>query len=359
MGGMRRLVPIGLAVIVVAAAFLISPIFRRVRSPDSTPYAGDFLHEWIGGYIVRAGDRTKLYDRRYATALQHDAQVVGFEFQPDGFFPIVYPPFYYVLVSPLSALPFQTAAALWAALSLACLAASLPLLGRAARPGASLALIAPAGGGGARGPSLGRGTELGRASRGRVLAGHRERGEQPEGSIPPPHPHDDVSPHAARVPVRGRLRVWVPGLQAAARHRDPARDAGEARVALRRGHTLKPVGDGRALARGRTRSVRRLLALNDGRRRVRRSAAGIPASRALPLRLLHLARGRTDDRRTPGDARLVRRDGVVARSTPFRAARSGAPPVSGTVLRSCARDRAPEPALPHLRSHHSPAAALV
>lgn len=142
---MRRLVPIGLAVLVVAAAFLISPNFRRVRSPDSTPYAGDFLHEWIGGYIVRAGDRTKLYDRRYAAALQHDAQVVGFEFQPDGFFPIVYPPFYYVLVSPLSALPFQTAAALWAALSLACLAASLALLGRAARPGASLDLIAPAG----------------------------------------------------------------------------------------------------------------------------------------------------------------------------------------------------------------------
>jgi len=135
----------GLAVLVVAAAFLISPNFRRVRGPDSPPYAGDFLHEWIGGYIVRAGDRTKLYDRRYATALQHDAQVVGFEFQPDGFFPIVYPPFYYVLVSPLSALPFQTAAALWAALSLACLAASLALLGRAARPGASLDLIAPAG----------------------------------------------------------------------------------------------------------------------------------------------------------------------------------------------------------------------
>src|SRR5262249_21283871 len=127
----------------------------------------------------------------------------------------------------------------------------------------------------------------------------------------------------------------------------------------RAGHAVTPVGAVGAPARGGTRSVRRLLALQDGRRRVRRSAAGIPASRALPLRLLHLARGRTDDRGTPGDARLVRCDGVVARSTPFRTARSGAPPVSGTVLRSCARDRAPEPALPHLRSHHSPAAALV
>ena len=141
---MGRLVPIALAAFVLAAVFLASPNFRFESGPDvSPPYGGDFLHEWIGGYVVRAGDGVRLYDRQYTTALQHDADVVGFEFKRDDYLPMVYPPFYYLLVSPLSALPFRTAAAVFAAFSVACLTISLALLGLATRPGASLDLVAP------------------------------------------------------------------------------------------------------------------------------------------------------------------------------------------------------------------------
>ena len=94
---MRLLVPIALSVLVVTAVLLVSPNFRPERGPDAIPYAGDFLHEWIGGYVIRAGDPARLYDREYTTALQHDPSLVGFEFRRDAYLPMVYPPFYYVL----------------------------------------------------------------------------------------------------------------------------------------------------------------------------------------------------------------------------------------------------------------------
>jgi hypothetical protein len=140
----RRFLPAGLSALVVSTVFLISPNFHPASGPDASPYAGDFLNEWVGGWVVRTGDPAKLYDRGYTTPLQHDAGLVGFEFRKDDYLPMVYPPFYYLAVSPLSALPFRTAAGLWAAVSLACLAASLGLLGRAARPGGTLDMVAPA-----------------------------------------------------------------------------------------------------------------------------------------------------------------------------------------------------------------------
>ena len=138
---MRLLVPIALSVLVVTAVLLVSPNFRPERGPDAIPYAGDFLHEWIGGYVIRAGDPARLYDREYTTALQHDPSLVGFEFRRDAYLPMVYPPFYYVLVSPLSALPFRVGAGVWVAFSLACLVTSLGLLGIAVRPGGSLDVL--------------------------------------------------------------------------------------------------------------------------------------------------------------------------------------------------------------------------
>jgi hypothetical protein len=46
-----------LAASIVIVSFLISPNFE-VGDPgrERTPYAGEFLQEWVGGFIVRAGD---------------------------------------------------------------------------------------------------------------------------------------------------------------------------------------------------------------------------------------------------------------------------------------------------------------
>ena len=116
------------ALVVVATTLLISPNFRFDSGPHAVPYGGDFLQEWVGGYVVRAGDRSRLYDSAYTEALQHDAGVLGFEFRPDLYIPMVYPPFYYVLLSPLSVLPFATAVWLFLAAMAACFVASLVLL---------------------------------------------------------------------------------------------------------------------------------------------------------------------------------------------------------------------------------------
>ena len=141
-----RPAPIAAAAIIVVCTYAISPNFIRYEGGlQTSPYAGDFLHEWVGGYIVRAGDRSRLYDLSYARALQHDPDLVGFEFREDRFLPMVYPPAYYLLVSPFSRLPFAAAAWVWAALSVSCLVATIALLRRAIHPGGVLAPLVTGG----------------------------------------------------------------------------------------------------------------------------------------------------------------------------------------------------------------------
>jgi alpha-1,2-mannosyltransferase len=133
-----------LAASIVVMSLLISPNFR-VGEPgrERTPYAGDFLHEWIGGFIVRAGDVTRLYDVDYASRLEHDPALVGFRLRADGFLPMVYPPAYYLLVSPLSAMPYRTAAWVWAGASLASFVAVIALLTTAFAAGGRLDVAVP------------------------------------------------------------------------------------------------------------------------------------------------------------------------------------------------------------------------
>jgi hypothetical protein len=131
-GGRRNSLwlPLALAGVIVAGAYFGSPNFRFAAVRTAGPYAGDFLQEWLGGYIVLRGDYARFYDPDYAHALQHDARLVGFAFPADRYLPIVYPPFYYVLTSPLCLLSVRVAAWVWAALMLGCLAASAVCLGR-------------------------------------------------------------------------------------------------------------------------------------------------------------------------------------------------------------------------------------
>jgi hypothetical protein len=104
------------AISLLAGIFLASPNFRWQSGPHASPFAGDFLQEWIGGHIVRHGDYARFYDVAYAQQLEHDQQLVGYRWDATRYFPMVYPPFYYLLLAPLSCLPFSIAALLWAAL---------------------------------------------------------------------------------------------------------------------------------------------------------------------------------------------------------------------------------------------------
>ena len=99
----------------LTATYSFSPNFRWVPGPRASLFAGDFANECLGGYMVHSGDRSRFYDVAYAKQLQHDFEVVGYQWDRTKYLPLVYPPFYYLLVSPLSALPLNLAAWIWAA----------------------------------------------------------------------------------------------------------------------------------------------------------------------------------------------------------------------------------------------------
>ena len=140
---MRWRVGIAAAVAIVAVTLGTAKNFRESPEPERSPYAGDFLHEWVGGWIMRSGDRLRLYDPAYANQLEHNADLVGFRLVSDGYLPMVYPPVYYRAMSPLAALPYRTAAWLWVAMTLAAFVATAILLGRAVGPRGSLAVLVP------------------------------------------------------------------------------------------------------------------------------------------------------------------------------------------------------------------------
>ncbi len=102
--------------------------FGQVDRQD--PYGGDFLQEWVGGSLIFTGQTDQLYDLQASRSIQHDADLLGFRWQKDRYFPMVYPPFYYLLCSPMAALPYKTAALVWLALMTLSLAVSLVLLCR-------------------------------------------------------------------------------------------------------------------------------------------------------------------------------------------------------------------------------------
>ena len=129
-GARSRPLPWLLAGLVVAVALAASPNYQW-QSVRESPFAGDFLQEWLGGRLLLAGERERFYDTAHAQQVQHDPAVVGFAWDENQYLPLVYPPFWYAAVSPLALLPFHAAAWLWAGLMIGSLAASVLLLQRA------------------------------------------------------------------------------------------------------------------------------------------------------------------------------------------------------------------------------------
>jgi hypothetical protein len=109
----------------------VTPNFVDNGLPRDNPLGGDFLQEYAGGVLfLDLQNNRRLYRSEAFRRVQHDAQVIGFSWNENKYFPVVYPPFYYAAVSPLSRLEYLTAARLWLLLMTGCLAGSLLVLRR-------------------------------------------------------------------------------------------------------------------------------------------------------------------------------------------------------------------------------------
>lgn len=94
---------------------LFQPNYQWTDGTRSAPYGSDFLQDWIGGWMVLHGDAANLYNWAHSAALQKDASVVGYERTDDGYYPMVYPPYWYIVASPFAAIPLRWAAVAWLA----------------------------------------------------------------------------------------------------------------------------------------------------------------------------------------------------------------------------------------------------
>jgi hypothetical protein len=124
------LAPTLVALAVIGSVYLASPNYRWQEASREAPFAGDFLQEWIGGHVVLSGDGSRFYDVAYAKELQHHESLVGFSFDRRKYLPLVYPPFYYLAVSPLSLAPLRASAWIWSALLCAAFGGSAVLAAR-------------------------------------------------------------------------------------------------------------------------------------------------------------------------------------------------------------------------------------
>lgn len=120
-------------VIVMVGLLMRSPNFQVVSQdlgqPLSHPLGGDFLQEYVGGRLILDNEKAgQLYDAETFNQVQHDVDVVGFAWDPQKFFPAVYPPYWYAAVSPLSKLSYSTATRVWLVLMTVALIAAVWLL---------------------------------------------------------------------------------------------------------------------------------------------------------------------------------------------------------------------------------------
>jgi len=121
------------AAIFSLAVFIVVGFFSaNFQYADTLPYpfAGDFLQEYVGGWLLRHGDHARFYDFEYARSLEHDPAVTGYHWQSNAWFPMIYPPFWYLLVAPLTLLPMRPAALVWLGGLVASFTAAMLLLAR-------------------------------------------------------------------------------------------------------------------------------------------------------------------------------------------------------------------------------------
>jgi hypothetical protein len=102
-----------LVLVVIFGSYLVfSPNYRWSSSFEETPYAADFLQEWVGARMILSGEAGQLYSQRFVLN-QHDPNYVGFTWNPEEYFPAVYPPAHYMLFSPFGLISYQWAGLVW------------------------------------------------------------------------------------------------------------------------------------------------------------------------------------------------------------------------------------------------------
>jgi hypothetical protein len=67
--------------------------------------------------MIELGMADQIYNGIHSAALQHDPAEIGCRWDESEYYPMVYPPYYYWLVSPLSRFPVLTAARYWCLLN--------------------------------------------------------------------------------------------------------------------------------------------------------------------------------------------------------------------------------------------------
>jgi len=126
-----------LAIVVgsVLLVIVVAEIVGRIRHPSHQIALGhDLLPSYAAGVLVREGHPRLMYDRNAVAAVERQT-IADADLAMDAkFCPWLNPPFYAWAFAPLSALPYRQAAALFLAINVILLAASLVLLTRMVGP---------------------------------------------------------------------------------------------------------------------------------------------------------------------------------------------------------------------------------
>ncbi len=117
-----------LPLVLVSVVLTCSPNYHSHGDARQDALGGDFLQDWVGGSIIAGPAQSQLYDVAYFRAEQHDVATLGFTWPEGKFYPPVYPPFFYLAVSPLASLEYRYAMLMWGLLSACAMVAAGQLL---------------------------------------------------------------------------------------------------------------------------------------------------------------------------------------------------------------------------------------
>lgn len=137
------LVAILVAVALAVLLLCTSPNFSSIEGERVSPYSGDFLQEWVGGYIVNSSDSHLLYDLDHFKSVQHDSTLIKFEWDQEKYYPPIYSPGYYLLMAPLTWTSYKTASIIWLIFSVTCFALTWILLYHFHPSGKRMGWVAP------------------------------------------------------------------------------------------------------------------------------------------------------------------------------------------------------------------------
>ena len=104
-------------ILLVVAMISLASNFKNVPEVRSVPLGGDLLQEWVAGRILLSSQPEHIYELDYFRAQQHDPLLTGFQWKESSYFPPVYPPLYYLVMSPLAFFEYPLAIRLWALVS--------------------------------------------------------------------------------------------------------------------------------------------------------------------------------------------------------------------------------------------------